>query len=440
MATNGTRGGSRTSAPAVDRAPGTAGTEAAPAAKLRLLRERGTVLLDRIQGTGRQSSGASYYLILGSALALTAIGLLMVLSSSAVESIADDNSPFSLFMRQAIFAGLGVTAMLILSRWKPATYRRLAWPGLALSVILLLLVFTPLGESVGGNRNWITLPGQVSLQPSEVAKLGMCLWMAAVLAAKERLLGNWKHLVVPVVVPGAILIVGPVLAGNDLGTAMILMLIIAGGLFFAGAPLKLFGIAGLGAAALVLLLVVVSPNRMGRILMWTDQGCETTTGLNMQSCNGLFALASGGWWGVGLGQSRQKYNWIPEAHNDYIFAIIGEELGLLGTMVILALFGILAIALVRTVMRQESLFVRIFAGSIMVWIIGQAFVNIAVVTGLLPVIGVPLPFISYGGSALTVTLAAVGVLLSFARTGAAGRKKPGGLISRPLQNTSAGTR
>ena len=130
--------------------------------------------------------------------------------------------------------------MLILSRWKrPPTTAGLAGPRRC-PVVLLLLVFTPLGESVGGNRNWITLPGGTSLQPSEVAKLGMCLWMAAVLAAKERLLGNWRHLVVPVVVPGAILIVGPVLAGNDLGTAMILMLIIAGGLFFAGAPMKLF--------------------------------------------------------------------------------------------------------------------------------------------------------------------------------------------------------
>lgn len=441
MATSGTRSGSRTPAPAAARGKGVQRPKTAVAGPPGTLRARATELLDRIQGTGTQSSGASYYLILGSALALTAIGLLMVLSSSAVESIADDNSPFSLFVRQAVFAGIGITAMLILSRWKAATYRKLAWPALAMSVLLLLLVFTPLGESVGGNRNWIQLPGGMSLQPSEVAKLGLSLWMAAVLAAKERLLGQWKHLLIPVVVPGALLVVGLVLIGNDLGTAMILMLIVAGALFFAGAPLKLFGLAGLGVGALVLLMVVVSPNRMGRILMWTDQGCETTTGLNMQSCNGLFALASGGWWGVGLGQSRQKYNWIPEAHNDYIFAIIGEELGLLGTTVILALFGVLAIALVRTVMRQQSLFVRIFAGSIMVWIIGQAFVNIAVVTGLLPVIGVPLPFISYGGSALTVTLAAVGVLLSFARTDAPGRKnKSGGVFGRLRQKMTAGAR
>ena len=179
--------------------------------------------------------------------------------------------------------------------------------------------------------------------------------------------------------------------------------------------MKLFAVAGATAVAGVLLLAITSPNRVARITMWLDQSCEDTTGLNMQSCNGLFALASGGWWGVGLGQSRQKYSWIPEAHNDYIFAIIGEELGLLGTLVVVALFGILAVAIVRTVMRREDPFVRIFGGSIMVWIIGQAFVNMGVVTGLLPVIGVPLPFISYGGSALTITLAAVGVLLSFAR-------------------------
>ncbi|WP_139003763.1 putative lipid II flippase FtsW [Arthrobacter crystallopoietes] len=380
-------------------------------------------LLDRIEGTGQEPTGFSYYLILGSALALTAIGLLMVLSSSAVESIADGESPFSLFLKQGVFAGLGIAVMLILSRLSPETYQKLAWPALAISVVLLLLVFTPLGESVGGNRNWIKLPGGMTGQPSEVAKLGMSLWMATVLVRKEHLLRDWRHLVIPVV-PGAGLIIGLVLLGRDLGTAMILMLILAGAMFFAGAPLKMFVSAGLVAVAGVLVMVVASPNRMGRITMWLDQSCEVTTGLNMQSCNGLFALASGGWWGVGLGQSRQKYNWIPEAHNDYIFAIIGEELGLLGTFVVVLLFGLMAVAVVRTVMRQSDTFVRIFGGSIMVWLIGQAFLNMGVVTGLLPVVGVPLPFISYGGSALTITLAAVGVLLSFARPDArAGRNR-----------------
>lgn len=372
-------------------------------------------VLDFVDGTGREPSGLTYYVILGTTLALTAIGLLMVLSSSAVESIAEDQSPFGLFLKQGMFAIIGIVLMLVLSRLPTAKFKALAWPALGLSVLLLLLVFTPLGIETYGNRNWIQIGPGLTGQPSEAAKLGLGIWMAAVLVRKAPLLDQWKHVLVPVV-PVAGLVVLLVLAGNDLGTSIIILMIVAGALFFAGAPLKLFAIAGSGGALLVALMTVASPNRMGRITSWMDQSCQDTTGLNMQACNGLFALASGGWWGVGLGQSRQKYSWIPEAHNDYIFAIIGEELGLLGTLVVVALFGILAVAVVRMILRQRDPFVRILAGSIMVWIIGQALVNIGVVTGLLPVIGVPLPFISYGGSALTITLAAVGVLLSFARS------------------------
>ncbi|NKX54943.1 putative lipid II flippase FtsW [Arthrobacter mobilis] len=392
-----------------EAANGSQGSARAESAAERLKR-----FVEFVDGTGREPSGLSYYLILGTALALTAIGLLMVLSSSAVESIAEGESPFGLFLKQGIFAVVGVVLMLVLSRFSVARFKALAWPALGLSLLLLLLVFTPLGIDVNGNRNWIQLGPGMTGQPSEAAKLGLSLWMANVLVRKAHLLHQFKHVLVPV---GAVagLVVLLVMAGNDLGTTMIILLIVAGALFIAGVPMKFFAMAGGAVAAVVLLLALTNSNRLGRITVWLDQSCEDTTGLNMQSCNGLFALASGGWWGVGLGQSRQKYSWIPEAHNDYIFAIIGEELGLLGTFVVLALFGILAIALVRTVLRQPDPFVRILAGAIMVWIIGQAFVNIGVVTGLLPVIGVPLPFISYGGSALTITLAAVGVLLSFAR-------------------------
>jgi cell division protein FtsW len=162
-------------------------------------------------------------------------------------------------------------------------------------------------------------------------------------------------------------------------------------------------------------MVATSSNRGGRISAWLGLNCDDGADLCLQSDNGLFAMASGGWFGVGIGQSRQKWNWIPEAHNDFIFAIIGEEFGLIGTLVVVLLFGILAVATIRVALRYTDPFVRILMGSILVWLIGQAFVNIGMVTGLLPVIGVPLPFISYGGSALTFTLAAVGVLLSFAR-------------------------
>ena len=204
------------------------------------------------------------------------------------------------------------------------------------------------------------------------------------------------------------------LLGHDLGTVIIMGLIMLAALFFAGARLKLLGLLSLAAAAAAAVFSIGSGNRTSRISAWLQLDCSA--GLCDQANAGMYALASGGWFGVGIGQSRQKWNWIPEAHNDFIFAIIGEEFGLLGTLVVLVLFGILAVATVRVTMRHTQPFIRIVCGCILVWITGQAAVNIAMVTGLLPVIGVPLPFISYGGSSLTFTLAAVGVLLSFART------------------------
>lgn len=165
---------------------------------------------------------------------------------------------------------------------------------------------------------------------------------------------------------------------------------------------------------------------MCRITSWMGQSCAGASDIGFQSEQGLSALASGSWFGVGLGQSRQKYQWIPEAHNDFIFAVIGEELGLVGTIVVLVLFALLAVAIYRVVSHQEDLFARVLGGSIMAWMLGQAAINMAMVAGLLPVIGVPLPFISYGGSALVMSLCGVGVVLSLARAqmAPASRSKP----------------
>lgn len=219
-------------------------------------------------------------------------------------------------------------------------------------------------------------------------------------------------------VPAAALVVVLVLAEGDLGTSVIMMSIVAAGLYFAGAPGKLFLSAGVLGAIAAVILALTSANRLGRLTAWMgcgDPNYQDPYGLCDQATNGMYALASGGWWGVGLGQGRQKWNWIPEAHNDFIFAIIGEEFGLLGTIVVVLLYAVLAIAIFRVIVRYNDLFVRIVCGCIMTWMIGQAFVNIAMVTGLLPVIGVPLPLISYGGTALTISLAALGIVLSFAR-------------------------
>lgn len=366
-----------------------------------------------LEGPGKSRNGSTYYLILGSTLALTAIGIMMVLSASSVEAIAAGESPYSAALKQSLFAAIGVSAMLVLSRVNVVWLKRFAWPAMAVATVLLLLVLL-VGRSTLGNQNWIDV-GPFTFQPSEAAKLALALWMATVLHRKAKLLTQWRHALVPVVLPGAVIIIGLILAGNDLGTAMIVMVIMASALFFAGVRLRLFGIAGAGLALGTAVLAITSPNRMCRILSWTGQTCADGSDLNYQSTNGLYGLASGGWLGVGLGQSRQKYSWIPEAHNDFIFAIIGEELGLVGTVVVLVLFAILGAAIYRVVAAQDGLFHRVLGGSIMVWLLGQAVVNMAVVTGLLPVIGVPLPFISYGGSALLMSLCAIGVVLSLAR-------------------------
>lgn len=383
---------------------------AAPVERLRTIYRR---FWSALEGTGTSRNGSTYYLILGATLALTAIGIMMVLSASSVESIAAGKSPYGDALKQGIFAALGIFTMFVLSRVNVVWLKRLAWPGIGAAVVLLGLVQV-IGDEINGNRNWIDLGG-VTFQPSEAAKLALALWMATVLARKGQLINRWQHVLVPAV-PMAAVIVGLVLVGNDLGTAMIIMMIVAAALFFAGVPLYLFGIAGLVAAAGTAVMAVTSSNRMCRITSWwTGQSCADGIDANYQATNGLYGLASGGWLGVGLGQSRQKYSWIPEAHNDFIFAIIGEELGLVGTVVVLILFAILGAAIYRVVVAQADMFHRVLAGTIMVWLLGQATVNMSVVTGLMPVIGVPLPFISYGGSALLMSLCAIGVVLSLAR-------------------------
>ncbi|WP_458778878.1 putative lipid II flippase FtsW [Arthrobacter sp. D3-16] len=389
----------------------TAGARQSPAAaRLRTIYRR---FWSALEGTGTSRNGSTYYLILGSTLALTAIGIMMVLSASSVESIAAGKSPYGDALKQGMFAAIGIFTMFVLSRINVTWLKRLAWPAIGAAVVLLALVQV-IGDEVNGNKNWIDLGG-ITFQPSEASKLALALWMATVLAMKGKLLSRAMHVFVPAV-PMAVIIIGLVLVGNDLGTAMIIMMIAAAALFFAGVPLYFFGIAGLLGVALAGVMAVTSSNRMCRITSWwTGESCANGIDANYQATNGLYGLASGGWFGVGLGQSRQKYSWIPEAHNDFIFAIIGEELGLVGTVVVLILFAILGAAIYRVVVAQEGLFHRVLAGTIMVWLLGQATVNMSVVTGLMPVIGVPLPFISYGGSALLMSLCAIGVVLSLAR-------------------------
>jgi cell division protein FtsW len=206
-----------------------------------------------------------------------------------------------------------------------------------------------------------------------------------------------------------------VLGGHDLGTSLVLLLILGSLLFAAGAPMRLFLVSGGVAAALVTGLVLSSDSRMNRIGAWIGGTCTDKLGTCLQPIHGKYALADGGWWGVGLGASREKWSWLPEAHNDFIFAIIGEELGLPGTLVVLGLILVLGYACFRLVARSDDLFVRIATAGAMAWLLGQMLINVGAVIGMLPVIGVPLPLVSSGGSALLTSMVTLGMLMSFAR-------------------------
>ncbi|HEY8752922.1 MAG TPA: putative lipid II flippase FtsW [Arthrobacter sp.] len=378
--------------------------------------------------------------ILAAVFTLSGIGLIEVASASSVESVAAGANPYDLPLKQAMWTVAGVVIMLVLARFPVQRIRKLGWPLLIAAFVALILVFTPLGMTVNGNRNWLNVGG-LTAQPSEFAKLALIVWAANILARKQALLGRWQHAVIPLLpVGGAIMAV--VALGHDLGTTLIIMMILAATMFYGGVRMKVFTVAAAACAVAALVLAATSGNRMGRIFSWLGMGsAEDSQGLGYQALNGQYALASGGWFGLGLGQSRQKWNWIPEAHNDFIFTILGEELGLAGTLLVLGLFAILAIAVFKTIARTNDVFSRIVACSVITWILGQAIINIAMVSGLLPVIGVPLPFISYGGSAMVSSLAGIGMILAVTRQPSAAPGRSATRTRRPKrkpQPASAG--
>lgn len=359
------------------------------------------------------SAVTSYYLIAGATALLLVLGLTMVLSSSSVDALAESDSPYSVFLKQAKFALMGLPLMLLASRLRPDAYKKTAWGGLGVAIFLQLLIFTPMARGAKGNTGWVYLGGGITIQPSELAKVALAVWLGVVLGRKYALLTNWKHALIPAFFPVAVIIIGLVLAGDDLGTAMILMLLMAGAMFVAGVPLRIFGVAALFGGVVVGALIQTS-NRIGRIMAVYDADADPS-GVAYQVNRGIAGLGTGGLTGVGLGAGREKWSYLPEAHNDFIFSVIGEELGLLGTLLVLGLFAILGIGMVRVIRRHPDPMVKITTAAIATWIIGQALINIGVVIGLVPVIGVPLPLVSAGGSALIATMLALGIVVSFAR-------------------------
>jgi cell division protein FtsW len=360
------------------------------------------------------SSRRTIGLLLGSTAALTIVGVVMVLSASYVFSYLEYGSSFLFFKRQAIYAVVGLGALVLTSRMRYTVWQRLAGPMLGVTIVLLVLVLHPAAGTVaGGSARWISL-GPVTIQPSELAKLALTAFAATILARRWRDLGDLRRLLLPLL-PVSLLICGLVMLQPDLGTTVILAGSLFMVLFAAGVSLRhLF--TGLAAAgAMGTLLIFTEGYRRARLLSflhpWQDPANK-----GYQLIQSLIALGSGGWFGVGLGASRQKWLYVPNAHTDFIFAVLGEELGLIGELAVLALFCCLLFAGIRIAARAPDVFGRLLAGGIVSWLGLQTVVNLGAVTGLLPVTGVPLPLMSFGGSSLVVSLAAIGILVNIGRS------------------------
>jgi cell division protein FtsW len=379
---------------------------------------------------------SSYYLLLSSAGLLLVIGLTMVFSATGVREYAAEGNAFASLTKQTVFAVVGLVGFWICQRLPASTFRSLSLPVLAVSVLLLgilnvLLVWAAVTDhpvaQIGPFRAqllWLYL-GPVQLQPSELAKFGVVLWGADVLARKGAALGWWRELATPLLPAVAVLFV--LVGYNDLGTMLCLLAIVVGLLWSAGVRKRVFaGLSVLGLLGVGLLVAAASVGagsgdqsgsnyRLLRLITFIDPptNCDLTE--CYQAIQARYAIANGGWFGVGLGQGRLKWNWLPAADNDFIFAVIAEELGVVGCVVVLALFGVLAYTGLRIARRVEDPFRRLAAAAATTWLTSQALINIGGVVGILPITGLPLPFISAGGSALVVTLAAVGMLASFAR-------------------------
>jgi cell division protein FtsW len=357
----------------------------------------------------------SYYLVLGITMLLLGLGLVMVLSTASVADLSAGLSPYSDFKKQLLGAAIGLPLMWAAARSRPRLFRAFAYPLLAVAIVGLgLTLIHGVGVSQNGAARWIEIGGQ-QVQPSEIAKLALVVWGADLLARKDKLgqLADWRHMLVPFL-PGTAVLCLLVMTGDDLGTTFILLVIFLALLWVIGTPGRVFAGMLILAALAIAFMMVSSKYRMERILGFLDpQGGPT--GPYMQSIQGKYALGSGGITGVGLGASGEKWGWVPESTSDYIFAILGEELGLIGTLCVTFLYGLLAYAGLRIARRVSDLFSRLAATGITAWIVMQAVVNIGVVIGVLPITGVPLPLVSAGLSSLLSTLVGLGMLMSFAR-------------------------
>ena len=360
-----------------------------------------------------RGQSTNFSMLLSIVTLLVGFGLFMVLSSSSIDAVKSGGGGFSIFLKQILAVIFGVVLLGFVSRIKSETMFRFTPHFMGFAFVLQLLVFSPLGTEINGNRNWINLAG-FSVQPSELLKLAMVFVIAKSLTTLSgELTYDWKAWLKVAAIPAACMAI--VLYGADLGTVLIMAAILLGMASLAGLPRNFFTIT-VGLASVGLYLAVIkSASRLGRIMAWLNPNAPDPNDYNWQAEHATWAFASGGLRGVGLGQSKLKWSWIPEAENDFIFAIIGEEGGFFVAVGVILVFVVLAYSMMRTATRAKTDFASLVVKGIMVWFGVQAVVNIAVVLGLLPVLGVPLPLVSAGGTSMVFLLGAVGVVLAIER-------------------------
>lgn len=355
----------------------------------------------------------SLHLVLGVFGLLTLFGLVMVLSASSVEAYAADGSSYAVFARQVLFCVPGLVLFWLGMRIPPNRLRALSPALLVLGVAALVAVLIPgIGTERNGARSWFTI-GSISVQPSEVIKVAFTLWGAHVLAARRAVMHRWRLALSPVVPVGvglcALLVLQP-----DLGMAISLGMVLVALLYFAGTPMRIMVALVAGALAGAVALGLTANYRISRIAAFLDPAADPLAS-GYQARQALYSLANGGLFGVGLGQGRAKWSYLPNAHNDFIFAIIGEELGFVGAFAVIALFATLAYTGLRIAARVTDPWLSLVVATCTAWLVGQAAINIGYVVGLLPVTGLQLPLISSGGTSLVVTMFVFGVLANAAR-------------------------
>ena len=357
-------------------------------------------------------------LLLTATLLLLAIGIVMVYSASSAVALARYEDGGYFFKRQLLWVGVGLAAMAVTVRMNVWGWQRLALPLLlAVAALLVLVLWPQIGVEVNGARRWLRVGGW-SIQPSELAKLAVVCYLAGYVARHGERVGEfWRGLLPPLLVSGAVMVL--ILAEPDLGAAAVIAMLTLTLLFVGRAKLSHLGGLVLAAAPVLTVLIFSSSYRRQRLLAFLNPW-EDAQGSGFQIIQSFLAIGSGGWWGLGLGESRQKLLFLPEPHTDFIYSVIGEELGLVGCLVVLALFVLFIWRGFVIATRAEEPFIRCLAVGLTVMIGVQALLHMAVVTGLLPTKGLTLPFLSYGGSSLVVDLAAVGILLAIGRKRAAG--------------------